>query len=275
MADISGIGYASIITYVSFCLIFFTIKYVYFAEDNLTWIILFILLSFILQLMNNITITEDPAVCGNMNVSFAIYHTAIPWFFVLTVTALLLYAFPGWLRVFSNTFGLYAAHAYGLQDIINQIFTPQIRLEVEGNAKQAMNISLLKSIDNVYSNPSTILNELDPKTFTRIELAQLPTDYQKYNNGLDDNNNPIPVTVPKVVEWESLNKLVPTFLKISPSQILIEQLYNMTLLRDTIGYFVWFILVGSLCSMISVNSILTEPCNSTKKGVFDIIFNNT
>lgn len=281
MADVSNIGYTSIVTYLSFCLVFFTLKFVYFAEDSVTWIILFIVLSFILQLVNNISITADPSVCGTTNVTFAIYHTTLPWLSIFAVIALCLYAFPGWLRVFSNTFGLYAAQAYGLQEVINDIFKPSQRQVVEGTARQNMDLSLLKSIDNIYSNPTTIINELDPRTVRKMLATKDDTiDINKYNNGTDESGKLMGVDFKgmsniELIEWSSLNKLVPTFLTVAPSQTAINQLYNMTLLKDTVGYFVWFSFVGVLCSMISVNSILSEKCNSTKKSVFDIIFNKT
>ena len=82
--SLSYLGYSSIISYVSFCVVFFTLKFVYFAEDSISWIILFIFLSFLLQFMNNIAITSNTNVCGSPNVSFAMYHTAVPWFFVFS-----------------------------------------------------------------------------------------------------------------------------------------------------------------------------------------------
>jgi hypothetical protein len=118
----------------------------------MTWIILFIVLSFLIQLMNNIAITANVNVCGKSNIPFAMYHTAIPWIFVFTVTALCLTAFPGWLRVFSNTFGLYAAQAYGLQNVVNEIFTNGQRMAATSNASRGSSpdIQLLKAIDSVY-----------------------------------------------------------------------------------------------------------------------------
>jgi hypothetical protein len=300
--NVSNLGYSSIISYVSFCLIFFTLKFAYFAEDNATWIILFLVLSFILQLMNNIAITANANVCGKSEIPFAFYHTIIPWILVFTVTALCLLAFPGWLRVFSNTFGLYAAEAYGLQDVISKIFTNAQRNSVTSNAtrevieindkgekvhKSNPDIQLLKAIDNVYTNPTVIINELDPRTVkksivTRSMLSGFDEKtqnefYRKFYDYVD--------TVPRLndfegeearelIEWDSLSKLSPQFITNPPVQGLIKELYHMALLKDTVGYFFWFLFVGTLSSLISVNSLLTSQCNSTKKTNFDIIFNN-
>lgn len=277
--NVSNLGYSSIVTYISFCVIFFTLKFVYFPEDSASWIILFLVLSFVLQLMNNISITANKNVCGTSNVGYAMYHTIIPWIFVFTVTALCLLAFPGWLRVFSNTFGLYAAQMYGLQNTISSIFTETQRNEVIKTASSIPDIQLLKAIDSVYSNPTTIVNELDPRTMKKIyvnteQLTKLDKN-KFYDKAVGDLDILEPGQTRQLFEWDSLSKLNPNFLNNPPSQYLIKELYHMTLLKDTVGYFFWFILIGSLSGMISVNSLLSSHCNSSKKTSFDIIFNKT
>ena len=282
MSNISSLGYSSIISYISFCLIFFTLKFVYFAEDNFSWILLFLVLSFIIQVMNNLAITADPTVCGQTNMSFALYQTAIPWICIFTVSALCLLAFPGWLRSFSNTFGLYAANAYGLQDVITEIFSQDER-EIAINAASGAStqskpdIQLLKAIDTVYSSPTTVINELDPRTMKKIFITSIPSD-PSFNDKFNEGLSPITIQDGKSVElleWGSLLKLNPSLRRRAPSQSLIRKLYKITLLKDSVGYFCWFILIGTLSSMISVNSIISSQCNSNKKNTFDIIFNKT
>lgn len=283
---ISNVGYSSIISYVSFCLIFFTLKFVYFSEDSVSWIILFLILSFILQLLNNISISANKNVCGKSEVLFAFYHTIIPWILVFTVTALCLMAFPGWLRVFSNTFGLYAAQAYGLQEVISQVFMDKERESLTSTiiSSGRPDLNLIKAIDAIYSNPTTIFNELDPRTIKKTIInkstidSKNPEELSAYYKKFHDENTTglIPIELNQtreLLEWESLSKLSPTFLKNAPNQKLIKELYNMALLKDTVGYFVWFMFVGILSSLISVNSLLASDCNTTKKNGFDIIFN--
>jgi hypothetical protein len=288
--SLSNLGYSSIISYISFCLIFFTLKFVYFAEDSASWMILFIVLSFIIQLMNNLAITANKNVCGTTNVTFAMYHTAVPWICVFAVTALCLLSFPGWLRIFSNTFGLYAAQAYGLQTLISEIFTnteKSFASEKAAKSGSIPDIQLLKAIDSIYSSPTTIINELDPRTVKKnfVDQSQINSfseDQQRmfYDFVLTKENMPPkyslknlePGQTRELLEWGSLSKIIPNFVRM-PDQSKIRELYRMTLLKDTVGYFFWFVFVGMLSSMISVNSILSTPCNSNKKSAFDIIFN--
>ena len=247
-------GYVSIVTYLSFCVLFFTVKFVYFPENGGTWILLFLVASFIIQLGCNIDMATNKNVCGKMDGGFAFYHTIIPWLFIFTIASLCLWAFPGWLRVFSNTFGSYAAYAYGLQGVLDEIFTQDSRNSAVNTA--ATDIQLLKTIDSVYSNPNTIINELDSTTMTTMTEKSGEANTQK-----------------KIMVWESLNRLIDTSIIKTPSQELVQKLYNMSLLKDNVGYFVWYLLLGSLASMVSVNSILSSRCGSTKKSSYDIIFN--
>jgi hypothetical protein len=289
--SLSNLGYSSIISYISFCVIFFTLKFVYFAEDSMSWIILFLVLSFLLQFMNNLSITSNKNICGKSNIQFAMYHTAVPWICVFTVTALCLIAFPGWLRVFSNTFGLYAAQAYGLQSIISELFNDtQKAMATEKATKEGSSpdIQLLKAIDSLYSNPTTVINELDPKTVkkmvvTKDKIDSFNDDLKKkfYDTILVTDGQPPTYALKdlevgktrELLEWDSLSKLIPNFVRM-PKQQLINDLYRMTLLKDTVGYFFWFMFVGILTSMISINSLISTPCATNKKNAFDIIFNN-
>jgi hypothetical protein len=217
------------------------------------------------------------------------YHTAVPWICVFGVTALCLMAFPGWLRVFSNTFGLYAAQAYGLQGVISNIFNDGQKAIATQRATGSSrpDIQLLKAIDSVYSSPTTIVNELDPRTVKKMivdgpKIAAFSIEQRrKYFDEVEVVNGQSTFKLRdlregesrELLEWESLSKLIPNMIDI-PKQDLIKELYRMTLLKDTVGYFFWFIFVGILSSMISINSLISTPCVSNKKNSFDIIFNN-
>ena len=48
----------------------------------------------------------------------AFFNTLYPITFIFVEVAMLLEAFPGWVRVFSNTFGMSAARLFGIEDII-------------------------------------------------------------------------------------------------------------------------------------------------------------
>jgi hypothetical protein len=70
------------------------------------------------------------------------------------------------------------------------------------------------------------------------------------------------------VSWESLDNILK-FMKleindIGQKNLLYEDLYKKLSLKEDIGYFFWFILVGSISVVVSTNSILLSTCNSVE-----------
>jgi hypothetical protein len=286
--NISTIGYTSLMIYISFTFIFFVLKFSFLPEDNISWVFLFLFLSYIIQTGFNVGVIRSQQICqaSHLNAfSISAYNTFIPWIMIFTSFALIITIFPGWLRAFSNTFGLYAAQAYGLQEVINNIFTSTERTLANSRATvPTPNIQLLKSIDSVYSMPTTIINELDPKSVrkhTIISETQLTSFLTSEENkkkfyDFDNNGNKVNPTFQNgllLYEWSSLDKLNPDYLTNPPSQSDIKNLLRIVELKDTVGYFFWFLFVGSMCSIISVNSILAGGCDKTNRSTYDIIFN--
>ena len=62
------------------------------------------------------------------------------------------------------------------------------------------------------------------------------------------------------------------FLTRAPPE-LIGKLHEKILLKDTVGQFIWFLLIGSLTVLVSTNTLLNRGC-STKNGDYNTIFNS-
>jgi len=255
MSDLSSLANTSVVNYVSFCLIFFVLKYKYFAADKFMWIIVFFIVACMLQFVNNLYLSSLPLFCGGVQVNISLYATLFPWIIIFGSFALLLIVFPGWLRVFSNTFGIKAAQMFGIDDAINKLFNSADKEELASNAKARGDIDLLKAIDSVYTGKTLFINEL---TYDDVKIDKKP----------DKDGNPV-----LSVTWPSLDNLTPAGLnKAKLNDMDKKNLYDKILLKDTVAHFIWYVLVGSMTVLVSTNTLLNSGCD-TKSGDYNTIFN--
>ena len=224
-------GLLSLISYLSFTLIFFIVKNKFFSK-GITWIIMFFLITGIIQFVNNLSFTKT--VCGSYSVQNAIFATIVPWVFIFGITCCCLVLMPGWLRVFSNTFGVAIANMGGLKEAVTEIFGE--------TSSEVTDVELKKTIDLLYSSKNQYINE--------VEL-----DYE-----YDETTNK--------VTWDSLDKLL-TFMKIptNPNDTKLKMnLYQKLTIKEDVGYFTWFLLIGSISILVSTNSLLVSKCGTVDYG---------
>ncbi len=215
--------------------------------------ILFFMVTFIFQVSSNIYITGRPEVCGKTDMNLSFSSTIYPWLFIFGTTICLIMLIPGWLRVFSNTFGLYCAKANGLKEFLDlNIFSQQTKPAIS----PTQDIQLLKTIDSVYSDPCLLINELDPRT------CNFEYDADKKLTS---------------VKWESFDKIVQSGVIRSDFQFapdILKELYEKVMLKEAVGYFSWFFLSGIISVIVSTNLLLNQGCNSKIKTDYKHIFNN-
>jgi hypothetical protein len=227
------IGPTSLISYVSFTLIFFIVKSK-FGFEGTSWIWIFLIFTGIVQFVNNLYITQYPEICGSYNITSALTSTIVPWIFIFGLSCVCLIYIPGWLRVFSNTIGATIANMVGLSEAVNHIFKP---IKSTGSDTDDL---INETANLLYTNRNSFINEIN-------------MDYQKIGPN---------------VSWESLDNILK-FMKLEINDIgqknqLYEDLYKKLSLKEDIGYFFWFILVGSISVVVSTNSILLSSCNSVE-----------
>jgi hypothetical protein len=239
----NNIGPISLTSYISFTLIFFIAKsQMGFSPSDTSWIWYFLIITGIMQFINNLYITQYPEVCGSYNITSALSATLVPWIFIFGLSCVCLVFIPGWLRVFSNTFGHMVANWAGLNKIINDIFT------VPSGATQE-NEKIKEAVTLLYTNRSKFINE--------IELDYIADEKSdEYNKGQN---------------WPSLDKIL-TFMQINKPTIttdsegkdvnLYKELYKLLVLKEDMGYFAWLTLIGSISVLISTNSLLMTTCDS-------------
>jgi hypothetical protein len=211
------------------------------------WILCFLTASFVIQLIINIYLTSLPELCGQTDFNVAVYATVIPWLVIFLFFAVCLSIFPGWVRLFSNTFGSSAAYLYGLKETMDKIFTVENRNDAE---RDQTNFRLLKALDSLYSDRDTLIQELDTSDVFFNEKGE--------------------------IVWKSFTGTLKMLLLTAEiEQNTLKDLYYSLLLKDNVAYFVWFLLVGILSVLVSTNTLMNEGCSTKKGGAFDIIFNRT
>lgn len=242
----NNIGPVSLTSYISFTLIFFIAKsQMGFSPSDTSWIWYFLIITGIMQFINNLYITHYTEICGEYNITSALTATLVPWIFIFGLFCACLVFIPGWLRVFSNTFGHMVANWAGLNQTINKIFVaPQSQSDSSQKDQK-----IKESINLLYTNRSKFINE--------IELDYITDEKSKeYGDGTN---------------WKSLNEIL-TFMTLPIPKPFIDSngttinlhkdLYKLLTLKEDAGYFAWLLLIGSISVLISTNSVLMTTCNS-------------
>ena len=237
--DSANLVNTSIVTYVSFTFLFFVLKYRFFPNTGQIWILGFLAISCLLQLGQNIHLTTLPALCGKMDVKMALYSTLIPWLVIFSVFTLLLTVAPGWLRVFSNTFGVAAAEAYGLKGTLNDLFSTMPKHE---------DPKMMQLIEQIYLDKMSLVNELN----------------------IDDVTEE-PFTFPAIKKLVAM-KVIPDSILSDEKKPILQQLYRTLQLKDTVGYFFWFLLIGIFCILVSTLTLLSSNCTPAVGSAYDSIF---
>jgi len=222
----------SIFVYIGLTAIYFTMKYMMPERATALFVIYFILI-LVSQFILNIYLAKQ--MCNSpSNVGTAAIATIIPWILIFGLLNLLLTMFPGWLAAFSNTIGYAVASIVG----VSSLFTEKLL-----NVGTPPNKDALKVIQNILSDPSTIINTLNDENVLNfwnksVNVKLFKTDFQVINNvdGIQTRDNEY---------FYELKKYI--------------------MLKNLVSYFIWYLLTGILITSISYNYMLTVPCVQTPK----------
>ena len=221
----------SIFVYIGLTAVYFTMKYMMPERSTALFVIYFILI-LVSQFILNIYLAKQ--MCNSpSNVGTAAIATIIPWVLIFGLLNLLLTMFPGWLAAFSNTIGYAVARIVG----VSSLFTEKLL-----NVGTPPNKDALKVIQNILSDPSTIINTLNDENVLNfwnksVNVKLFKTDFQVIN--VDDGKN---------LDNE-----------------LFYELKKYIMLKNLVSYFIWYLLTGILITSISYNYMLTVPCVQTPK----------
>ena len=196
-------------------------------SNNIYWGLVSVIF-FIYLLLWNFTLVNHEIACNGPNGYVAIYSTIMPFAFIFILGGSIINLFPGWLRSFSNTFGLTFVQLCGYtlyeqdnksdESIIVQDMTIAGRPEIK------------TAVEKFYNDPDVLINEMEIKN---------QNDKDNINKILNDigcklNDDP-----------KKGYDLLVKYIKI----------------KETVGYAIWFLLLGLLTILTSQNSILSEECN--------------
>ena len=196
-----NITQVGITAYLSFSVIFFIVC-MFNDWSVLQYIIMFLVLTFIIQFIVNVWASAklcniDPNTM-NVNLAKSFGYTLVPWLLIPVLVSVILYVMPGWVRVFSNTIGLAV-----VKSVYSELFSVKndgscassgpvpggpvpggpvpggpVKL---GGAPEEMKISP-EVIKQIYHDPSKLINEIEyvagfeqwKKTIFDEYLKQLP-----------------------------------------------------------------------------------------------------
>jgi hypothetical protein len=220
----------SIFVYIGLTAVYFTMKYMMPERSTALFVIYFILI-LVSQFILNIYLAKQ--MCNSpSNVGTAAIATIIPWILIFGLLNLLLTMFPGWLAAFSNTIGYAVASVVG----VSSLFTEKL-LNVDN---QNGTRDTLKVIQNILSDPSTIINSLNDENV--LSFWNKSVEVQLFNNKLETITNLNDINSP-----------------------LFSELKKYIMLKNLVSYFIWYLLTGILITSISYNYMLTVPCVQTPK----------
>jgi hypothetical protein len=224
----------SIFVYIGITFVYFAMKYMYPEKSTALFIIYFILV-LVSQFILNIYLAKQ--MCNSpSNVGTAAVATIIPWILIFGLLNLLLTMFPGWLAAFSNTIGYAIASIAG----VSSLFTEKLlNVDNENGTRDT-----LKVIQNILSDPSTIintLNEANVKDFWNKSVTPgvnlFKTNFERIE--IDDDKH--------------------------YNNALFYELKKYIMLKNLVSYFIWYLLTGILITSISYNYMLSVPCVQTPK----------
>ena len=203
--------------------IYTILKIIFATATDRFWILGYLLITIIIQFQLNSMIAKDNCNDTDQLVT-AFIATMLPWVGIFCTINVLLLMFPGWKSPFSNTLGYLIAFMCGAKSsFLKMIKTPD-SIDQSSIADKA----LLKSINNIYNDVSTIINELNTENFEAGMIRLQP-----------------------LLNSEAVN---------DPS--LKKEFFKYIVMKDAIGEFAWLILSGCMAINVAYIYIINTDCTN-------------
>jgi len=203
-------------------------------------LMLFSVVFFIFLFSYNVTYTKQPYVCGTQNVSLAFYATIFPYIFIYMLGIMIITVFPGWLRSFSNTFGLTIVRFCGYEKTIAEFQNLRKKDDANRPNKDEKDKKTIDAINNIFNDPSVFINELE---YPNIKENKLDIE-----NWFDFNNVMKNIIVN---ETETLNK-----------KDVATDIVKYMSIKDTISTYIWVGLLSTITILVGQNRLIGETCNA-------------
>jgi hypothetical protein len=182
------------------------------------------------------------SICNNsQSMNVGILATVFPLLFIFGLLQLLLTIFPGWVEPFSNTFGYGMTKLVGLHDLMK-------RLLVSPQFNAAPEKKIINAVNNIYNDPSIFINQFSYAN--REDFNKVWDNSYAGGKGIFVNS-----AGPAPIPYSPANP------NPKPGSHLYQEFRNMVKLKDIVGTFVWYILVGVIMTSRSYNYIISQPCS--------------
>ena len=206
VTELSGIGLTNFIFFMIISILFL-ITCVRMPSNKFI-VGMFFLTTFVVQWGLNAATTLNPLVCGRLLVGNALVYTIIPWILILGVGNFFIYSFSGWIRVFSNTIGMWLSYKFLAKPEINKTNNPP-----GGDAQY------VKLYNEILDNPQTIINEINILDKEEEAIAPLLATYNPVNPAIfNAENNPKIIAIIKyknklgILIWNILLGLIASMI---------------------------------------------------------------
>jgi hypothetical protein len=230
----------SVFTFFLITLFYFVAKYK--TPNSMSTMLNIIYIIAIVSTQISINTALAKSICNNaQSMNVGILATVFPMLFIFGLLQLLLTIFPGWVEPFSNTFGYGMAKLVGLQDLMK-------RLLVSPQFNAAPEKKIINAVNSIYNDPSIFINQF---SYANREDFNKTWD-NRYANG---KGIFVKGAGPAPLPYSAANP------NPAPGSHLYQEFRNMVKLKDIVGTFVWYMLVGVITTSRSYNYIISQPCS--------------
>mgnify|MGYP001319713427 CR=1 FL=1 len=242
---------ANILAFIGFTLLYLVMQMLMPKLSGI-FLIIYTMLIYSMQILINMKNTK--VVCGETKGGQAMIWAIIPYTLILGVVMFLLRVVPGIKKPFSNTFGYLIISLMGIKPKFQKLL---VKRTDDGSGDSA------SLVDEVYDNPSLLVNEITPKNFT-FAMQKLAQSKEK-----SKSDNKTSKLLPRnILDTTVVTKeIIEEFDKRKSSNVSKElnAVYKLVRMKDMISEFVWLVLAGIFACTVSYNSILESNCTKTYK----------
>lgn len=203
--------------------IYIILKIIFGTATDRFWVLGYLLITIIIQFQLNSMIAKDNCKDVDQLVT-AFIATMLPWIGIFCTINVLLLIFPGWKSPFSNTLGYLIAYMSGVKSSFTKMLKTPDSID-ESNIKDK---ALLKSINHIYNDVSTMINELNTENFEAAMIRLQPL----------------------------LNSQATS----DPS--LKKEFFKYIVMKEAIGELVWLLLTGCMAINVAYIYIVNADCTS-------------
>lgn len=217
-------------------------------------LIIYTLLIYTMQILINMK--NSKVICGETKGGQALIWAIVPYTLILGVVVFLMRVTPGIKKPFANTFGYLIISLMGIKSVFQKLL---VKRTDDGSGDGA------SLIDEVYDNPSLLINEITPKNFT-FAMQKLVQSKEKSK----DDNKASKLLPRNILDTNVVTKqIIEEFDKRKSSNVSSElyAVYMLVKIKDMIAEFIWLILAGIFACTVAYNSVLEINCVKTYKQV--------